>query len=465
FAGVALTAWIMPSWSAAWMRRAPVAAALFHQCGSVLVLLNAMRLLWFERWQASLPGRVETALAELCWRGWSALAPMVQMARGLWLWRRPLAKGLATFAVAAYLTQVVVVVQPDETAVVRRFGRFHAALGPGAHLRLPPPWDAVLKEKPARVRTIEIGLRSAAGAPGEVPQPIEWNTPHADGPAERRAEEAIMLTGDQSLVELGASIQYRISDVRRYHFAVRDPFAVLRATAESVVRESVAAQPLLAEDEAPAESTPGEMLTSGRGALERLIRERLQARLDALDAGVAILDDGVCLADVHPPLEVVDAFRDVSSAFKHRERMKNEADAFRRDRVIKAGGRAAWLEFSAGDDDLTDERWARLRPRLEGEAAAELLSAEAFAVARRERAAGEAAGFCLVEAAHATAPQLSQWRLHLDALAATLSGKKKLILDSKASGRRHLFLGAPFNAELPPGPAMLAPAAELPEDD
>ena len=63
FLGILLTAWIMPRWSQAWLERSPVAAALFHQVGSVLVLLNAMRLLWFERWQASIFGRTETMLA------------------------------------------------------------------------------------------------------------------------------------------------------------------------------------------------------------------------------------------------------------------------------------------------------------------------------------------------------------------------------------------------------------------
>jgi regulator of protease activity HflC (stomatin/prohibitin superfamily) len=145
--------------------------------------------------------------------------------------------------------------------------------------------------------------------------------------------------------------------------------------------------------------------------------------------------------------------------------MKNEADAFRRDRVIKAGGRAAWLEFSAADGELTDERWSRLRPQLEGEAAAELLSAEAFAAAQQELAAGEAAGFAAIEAAQAADPQLSQWRLHLDALSSALAGKNKLILDSKTSGRRRLFLGAPFNAEAAPAAAIQAPAVVLPEED
>lgn len=460
FAGVALTAWIMPAWSETWMRRSPVAAALFHQCGSLLVLVNSMRLLWFERWRGGLLGRLETALSELCWQAGSRLAPVAAWGRAAWTWRRPLAKGLATLAVAAYLTQVAVFVQPDEAAVVRRFGRFHAVLGPGPHLRLPPPWDSIVKEQPARVRTIEIGLRGAGDVDKQAAPPIEWNTPHEDPGSQARSDEAIALTGDQSLVELGAAVQYRIADVRAYHFGARDPVAVLRAEAESAIRQILAAQPLLADPSEAGLEPPLEILTTGRGPFAEQIRRRLQTRLDSLGLGIEILPAGVCLGDVHPPLEVVDAFRDVSSAFKQRERMKNEADAFRRDRVIKAGGRAAWQAFSAGGPELTDERWQRLRPQLEGEAAAELLAAEAFAIDRQERAAGEAAGFASLEAAHAAAPLLSEWRLHLDALSASLAGKKKLIFDSKASGRRHLFLGPPYNAELPPTPTVLAPPAE-----
>ncbi|HVW37889.1 MAG TPA: SPFH domain-containing protein, partial [Pirellulales bacterium] len=460
FAGVALTAWIMPAWSEAWMRRSPVAAALFHQCGSLFVLVNSMRLLWFERWRGGLLGRLETALSELCWRGWSQMAPLVAWGRAAWTWRRPLAKGLATLGLAAYLSQVAVFVAPDEVAVVRRFGRFHAVLGPGPHLRLPPPWDSIVKERPARVRTIEIGLRGTSGAAEQAAPPIEWNTPHADADPQAGTDEAIALTGDQSLVELGAAVQYRIADVRAYHFAARDPVGVLRAEAESAIRQILAAQPLLADPSALGDEPPLEILTTGRGPLAEQIGLRLQTRLDSLGLGIEVLPHGVCLADVHPPLEVVDAFRDVSSAFKQRERMKNEADAFRRDRVIKAGGLAAWQEFSAGDAELTDERWERLRPQLDGEAAAELLAAEAFAIDKQERAAGEAACFASLEAAHASAPQLSEWRLFLDALSASLAGKKKLILDSKASGRRHLFLGPQSNAEFPPTPAMLAPPPE-----
>ena len=74
-AGIALTAWIMPRWSDAWMARSPVAAALFHQLGSLLVLLNSMRLLWFERWHQRWPGRLEMALGEACGAGSGGCSP------------------------------------------------------------------------------------------------------------------------------------------------------------------------------------------------------------------------------------------------------------------------------------------------------------------------------------------------------------------------------------------------------
>ena len=45
-----LTAWVMPTWSPAWRERSPVAAALFHQVGSVLVLLNAITHRYESPW-------------------------------------------------------------------------------------------------------------------------------------------------------------------------------------------------------------------------------------------------------------------------------------------------------------------------------------------------------------------------------------------------------------------------------
>jgi Cu+-exporting ATPase len=460
FVGVALTAWIIPTWSEAWLKRSPVAAAIFHQLGSVLVLLNAMRLLWFERWHASLPGRIETALAEICGRALAVFDPLVAAGRWSWSVRRQVVRAAFTLLVIGYLAQVVVFVEPDEVAVVQRFGRFHAELGPGPHLRLPPPWDAIIREKPARVRTIEIGLRSTQPS-GTPTGPIEWNSQHELGLLARPQNEAIILTGEQSLVELAGTIQYRVRDLRAFRFGVRLPERVLQSAAEGIVREVVGTHPLLADGERSA----AEILTTGRGTLEREIRDRLQSRVDALGLGIEILPGGVCLQDVHPPLPVVGAFRDVSSAFKEKERMKNEGDAYHRQMVIRAGGLAAWTKLSGATTELNEETWTALRPQLAGEAAAELAAAEALAEDGRQVAEGTAASFALSEAAHAANPQLTEWRLFLDALTTALPGKSKLILDGPSGGRRHLFYGFPKEKQAPLIPLAPRRPDGVPQDD
>ena len=48
--GILLTAWLWPLFAPAdWYEQSPVVAVIYHQLGSLAVLLNAMRLLWFER--------------------------------------------------------------------------------------------------------------------------------------------------------------------------------------------------------------------------------------------------------------------------------------------------------------------------------------------------------------------------------------------------------------------------------
>jgi Cu+-exporting ATPase len=442
-AGIVLTGWVMPTWSDAWMRRSPVAAAVVHQIGALLVLLNAMRLLWFERWHQRLLGRVESAAGRVCSHALAPLHPICDLANWMWHARVRLLPTAVLLLLAAYLTQVVVFVQTDEVAVVKRFGRFHSVLAPGAHLRLPPPWDTVIREKPSRVRTVEIGLRRVTDGQSQQLTPIEWNTPHQSGAMQREENEAVMLSGDQGLVELGATIQYRISDLRAYCFGVRDADRVLKTLAESMTREVIASRPLLT-DTADG-GLLAEILTSGRGELERQIRERLDRRVSSMGLGIELLPDGVCLQEIHPPLAVVGAFRDVSSAFKEKERMRNEGQAYYRDKVIQAAGEAAWRELSEAETsaELSDELWHELRTGLAGEAAAEINAAHAFADGKRATASGDAESFVLVENAHSAAPRLTEWRMFLETLAEAMPGKKKLILDARSGGRRHLLLGLP----------------------
>ena len=48
--GILITSWLWPLITPeSWYEQSPLAAVIYHQIGSLLVLLNSMRLLWFER--------------------------------------------------------------------------------------------------------------------------------------------------------------------------------------------------------------------------------------------------------------------------------------------------------------------------------------------------------------------------------------------------------------------------------
>lgn len=456
--GIALTAWIMPTWSEAWMARSPVAAAVFHQAGSILVLLNAMRLLWFDRWPRSPLTRLES-WGDACSRGLlDRMAMPRRWMRWLWLNRGQMGRLAFLVLLLAYASQIFFFVKADEVAVIQRFGRVHSIVGPGAHCRLPPPWDRIVRERPNRVRTVEIGLRRGLPPGASSTTAIEWNTPHDPDLRSRQEDEALMLTGDQSLVELAATVQYRVKDVRSYRFAVREPDAMLKWLAEGALRRVIAERPLLADEDA---GQAAEILTGGRGELEREMGVRLQTQCDALQMGIEILPQGVCLEDVHPPLSVVDAFRDVSSAFKERERMRNEAEAYRRNRLIFAAGKEAWEELAGSDVELDDALWMRLQERLAGEAVSELNSAKAFSNSQLEDAAGRAASYASLREARNEEPGLTEWRLYIETMAQAMSRKPKLILDGPERGRRHLLLGAP--AQWPPASYPLTSEEPLDE--
>jgi Cu+-exporting ATPase len=450
FIGIVLTAWIMPTWSAAWEKRAPVAAALFHQVGSFLVLVNAMRLLWFERWERSPLGRFEAigsawvqSIEELLQ---PALRPLVWLAGH----RRTVAWLGAAAGLVAYAVAGITTVRTDEVGVVRRCGRFAAKLDPGLYFRLPPPWEQVTKFSPERVRVVEVGFRTKPDAPRESTRPVEWTSTHLQGMIERVEDESFTFTGDENLLDLSATVQFSVrpAELTDYLFRVRDADEIVKALAEGVLREMAARRSFW------------DILTAARGELETQSRELLQQRLDDYALGVEI--HAVAVQDVHPPLQVVSAFHDVSSAFKDQERMQKEAIAYYQQQILTAAGDAVLEKLSQSDGGVNDAVWKdQLRDHLSGEAAGELLKAEAQRTERRNKATGEAASFRKRQAAHARAPELSELRLYLDTIQATLADEDKLILDPAAAGRRQLFLANPENF-IKPGAMPLLSRPEQP---
>lgn len=171
----------------------------------------------------------------------------------------------------------------------------------------------------------------------------------------------------------------------------------MRAATEAALQAVLASTPL---DEA---------LTTNRPGLEARARQLIEATLERYGAGVEILQ--VKLLDVHPSLEVVDAFRAVSGAYEEKNRLINEAQAY------------------AGD----------IVPKARGEAKARLETAQGYRLGRANRASGDAARFNQSEAAYRSGPAVTETRLYLETMEHILPGRRKMIVDA-SGGRRHLLL-------------------------
>jgi len=385
--------------AAATGRLGPLAAAVTHQAGALLVMLNSLRLLRGEpkaRGAGAFACRFTRVLDRV-----RRLASSIDPKAGfnfLVARRRQLAGPAAIAAVSLVFLNGFYVLSPDQTGLVELLGKKQLPLrGPGLHYKLPWPLERLTRIQSERVRVVEVGFRSSAPRPELEPAAYEWNVQHRAGRFQRKPEESLMLTGDQNMLEVNATVHYQLARPDDYLYRQWDGEVTVRAAAESVLQSIVTTRPI------------DDILTVGRQDIEQQARQRLQQRLDRYQAGVRVLR--VKLLDVHPSLEVVDAFRDVSGAVEEKNRLINEAEAYRNEQVALARGNAE----------------------------ARQLNAAGYSAGKKNRAAGDAARFNQAEQAFRAAPGTTETRLYLETIEQILPGKRKLIVDS-SRGRRHLLL-------------------------
>jgi Cu+-exporting ATPase len=446
--GIVITAWLWPilAPSAAWYEQGPLAAVVYHQLGSLAVLLNAMRLLWFERSRSQSWVRLRHGFQRLDhWMEHHLDAH--QFSHWLEHNARPIVVGLVLLVLLAYGLSGVVQVQADEVAVVRRFGEPVADLQPGLHWCWPWPIDRVDRIQPGRIHVVEIGFRTVR--PAAALAAVDWASMHGSDGIRRVSDEAVMITGDGNLLELQATVHYVIDNPRDYLFGSRDAEQVVRASAEAALRESIAGQRF--------ES----LLTTNRRQLQQqaLARAREQCRSYGR---LGIRLEGLSLKDLHPPQEVVSDYHEVTKAMEASQRQVNEAEAaaFRKKREAKSGAlrvnyeaEAAGRERVLGEDAALAVFLARRRSRTE------LTAQEEWALARdlahavlQGQAPAEAYQDYERRRAAALSLQavLTDFRLFWNALRNALAGREKVLIDAdKLPGKRHLLFLDPEQFRMP----------------
>jgi len=219
---------------------------------------------------------------------------------------------LVLVAFCLWMSTGFFVVDPQEQAVIKRFGEITDVVGPGPHFHLPSPIETVEKEKVTVVRRIEIGFRTIDKGPPARYRQVE--------------KESLMLTGDENIVDVQFTVQYKIIDLENYMFNITEPLLTVRAAAESAMREVIG------------DTLVMDALTTGKGRVEVTTAKLLQYIMDSYVSGVSI--ENVKLQDVHPPNQVKKAFKDVVSAREDRAKMVNEAEGYKNNLIPRARGEA-----------------------------------------------------------------------------------------------------------------------------
>ncbi len=283
--------------------------------------------------------------------------------------------GILALVLLIWLGSGVYQVGAAEKGVVRRFGKVTEITEPGLHWRLPWPIERVDTPDVAAARRVEVGFRTVKPPPGaqyrEVP------------------EEALMLTGDENIVHTEVAVQYQVSNPEKFLFNVKDPDALVRSALEASLRGVVGRRHI------------DDVLTTGKSEIQTETLKLLQNLLDRADSGLAALV--VQLQAVQPPAQASEAFKSVASAKEEKQRLINEAEAYRNDII----------------------------PKARGEAEKNLREAEAFKAEEVARARGDSARYLSILNQYQQGKEITRTRLYLETVEQILAGAEVYILDEK----------------------------------
>jgi membrane protease subunit HflK len=288
------------------------------------------------------------------------------------LWRPGSGGGMAALAlvglvVAVWLATGFYQIDSAERGVLQRFGRYVSIDQPGHGWHWPWPIETMKKLNIANIKSSD--------------------------------SKALLLTSDQSLIQLSSSVQYRINDPVRFEFQVRDPELTLKETGEAVLRELVAQYDL-----------PALLNGDARGRVTVEARRRIQQAMDSYQAGVVVTS--VNMTDLQLPDPVLVSERDAEKSEEDRRRVLADAQAYANEIV----------------------------PKAQTSAQRQMADAQVYASQTISNAEGEAERFTHLANAYAQAPEVTRSRIYTETMETILSRSRKIIVDAKGSGGNMIYL-------------------------
>lgn len=289
--------------------------------------------------------------------------------------------GAVVLILLFFLKSMFFSVQPDQDAVIQRFGKFSRTVGPGLHVKLPAGIEKVTKVRTRAILKQEFGFATLRAGVR-----TEYDRRHQ----RQYDKQSIMLTGDLNVADVEWIVQYQIADPKAYLFNVRNVERNIRDLSEAVMRQVVGDREVT------------EVLTYGRLDIEEEARDLLQKTLDQYQAGIKIVT--IKLQDVNPPEEVKPSFNEVNAAKQEADQLINEA----------------WKAYN------------KVIPESRGKAEQTIAQAEGYAIERTNRAEGDAKRFIDLQTEYAKAQRVTRKRLYLETIQEVLKSINQVyIIDPK----------------------------------
>lgn len=225
---------------------------------------------------------------------------------------------------AVYLLSGIYTISQNEVGVLLRFGRIiDPKVGPGVNYHFPYPFERIIKAPIQRINTMVIDDFSDSYEMGSTPRKFYDLTGLA----------SYCITGDNNIVGISLSIQYKIGDPGNYYFMQTSPERIIYEIASNSIIKMMSRHDV------------DSILTFGKRGLGDTIRDLIQKSLNAIESGVDIYF--VDINYIRPPESVQSYFDDVINARIHSKNMIDEALSYKNTELLRASGESSAITESA----------------------------------------------------------------------------------------------------------------------
>jgi len=226
-------------------------------------------------------------------------------------------------AITLYLLSCIIVVNPNEEAIIEHFGNPIRSEGPGLAFKWPWPIDIAYKYPTKTVSEICIGfVPNVDPKTGKVipEKELLW------GKAHYKEEYKLLVASEQTVGELSAGavpvslviaavpVQYRIKDLYSFIYNHNEPVKLLESICYRELTKFAASATIEVGDEADMDKS---LLGAGRAEAKSILTSKIQAAADNAGLGVEIVFLG--LQGIHPPPEVAPDYQKVIGAVQKKQ--------------------------------------------------------------------------------------------------------------------------------------------------